>query len=151
MKKFLVALAILSLIAVKVYADVQVQSNGTNVGVATKINVKGATTTRSGQTVTIDNTTLSGVNWSTASFLNSGINWTGANLTNSGINWNDIKAVQVSTAGVNWNFLDPISGGINWYNLANNATAAKIVCWKSNGQLGVCGTSVSGVSCTACN
>ena len=53
MKKLvLVVLALMFCVSVA-YADQQYASNGTNVGIATKTNVVGATVTRSGQTATI--------------------------------------------------------------------------------------------------
>lgn len=167
MKKiFSVILAVSLLISGVVFADMQYQSNGTNVGVATKENVKGCTTTRSGQIVTVDctsvasptisNATLSGV--ITASGLlrpTGGVNWNDLpalyKVSNYAMNWTDIQNIQRTLTGINWNDLDTVAGGVNWMKISNNAAVKSIACWRTDGQLGQCATSVSGVTCTACN
>lgn len=172
MKKILVLLAIFGVLSLSVYAEDQFQSNGTNVGIAAKVNIKGCTTTRSGQIVTIDCTAVAGpqtitgaltvtglttvrggINWQSVNASSQGINWSEIPkvVTNQAINWNDILNVQATSAGVNWNYLETTSGGINWVKVSNNAASTNIVCWNTRGQLGRCGTSVSGVNCTACN
>lgn len=86
-----------------------------------------------------------------ASGANGNINWYSLQaLTTSAINWTNLQLVQQSSAGVNWTFLDPNTGGINWYKVSDQATSTNIACWKSNGQLGKCITSISGVNCTTC-
>ena len=56
MKKLVLVVLALLLCAPWALADLQFSSNGTNVGIATKANIVGATCTRSGQTVTITST-----------------------------------------------------------------------------------------------
>lgn len=60
MKKLLGVILSVLLFNGVAFADMQYLSNGTNLGVATKVNVVGATTTRSGQTVTINTLTPTG-------------------------------------------------------------------------------------------
>lgn len=99
-----------------------------------------------------------GMNWSDinriAKINSGGINWSNTNIlgtiNNGGINWQNNVVTGQTITGVNWNAFTN-STGINWAVMSNNATAATLMCWKSNGQPGKCATSVSGVLCTACN
>ena len=53
MKKILVVTAVLALISSLAFADIQLENNGSNVGIVTKLNVTGGTASRSGETGTI--------------------------------------------------------------------------------------------------
>lgn len=124
MKKYIVyALLAVTSICGLAYADLAVKQNGVQFGVAGAINNAG------------------GINWS----------FDGFNYTVNGVNWQNVTLIAQNSTGVNWQSLDPNTGAVNWVVISNGATAANIVCWKSNGQLGKCTTSVSGVGCTACN
>lgn len=143
------------LISGSVFADVQMQSNGTNLGITTKINVKGGTTTRSGQTVTIDNTSLSGINWTAVTGIqSSSINWSNVNgaapINSGGVNWANVNGLAtentggvnwaningtatINTGAVNWNNVNALTtinnGSINWTNLQVAASTANGVNW----------------------
>lgn len=82
-----------------------------------------------------------------------GVNWTALPLVipNQSTNWTDFQLQQSSTAGVNWYFLDNKTGGTNWYAVADGAAATDVACWKANGQLGKCTTSITGVLCATCS
>ena len=128
------------------------------------------TTASTGLISTLSTNTVqsSNINWSNVNGLGpintGGINWTSINSAqtistalasqaakSSNINWSDIQAQEVGKAGVNWTFQPNNTDGVNWTAVSNNAATNNIPCWKSNGQLGKCGTSISGVNCTACN
>ena len=53
LNKFIHSLFLLLILITPVFADVQVQDDGTNVGIVTKLNFTGGTVTKSGQTATV--------------------------------------------------------------------------------------------------
>lgn len=127
--------------AFKAMADVTILDNsGTQLGRVEKIKITGGTTTRSGQQATVNFSSLANVNWSSVTGIRS-----------TSINWTDLQVGAQNMNGVNWSIMNPSSAGINWSVAANSAQTRNIVCWRSDGQLGKCATSVSGVLCTACN
>ena len=141
MKKWVLGVLFATLLAGAAYAAVSVQDDGTDKGLAEKINFVGADTTRSGKTATVDMSALAGVNWEAVTGIRS-----------ESINWTDIRTDMVGVSGVNWEFLPTNGAGINWTTVSNNASANNLVCWKSNGQLGKCVTGVSGAACSGgCN
>jgi hypothetical protein len=141
MKKFLwLAVGLLLLSNAVVFAAVRLEDDGASRGSAVeKINIKGGTVTKTGMTGVVDLTSLTGINWASVT-----------GITGDAINWTNVQLEQVGVTGVNWTN-QSLVGGVNWTAISNNAAASNITCWKSNGQLGKCGTSVSGVNCTACN
>jgi len=147
MKRFLTyfltaAFAITSVLA---YADFTAKKDNTAppLGRFEIINIKtGASgqVTTSGETLTIDETNLTGVNWQAMNAAGvAGVNWTGAQITGNGINWQ--STYSIPAGGINWNQYQSWSGNtaINWalftgYNgLAEIATNWQSMAFASSG------------------
>lgn len=167
MKKILFVLMSIALCSQIAFADVTLYGNGTQKGRVENINVKGGTTSRSGQAGTIDMTALAGINWTAVGPIqNININWLAANIIagasfnwtsmpqsiqNVGMNWLDIQTIQSTKTGINWQSFDTSSGGVNWTTLAGQAVQGQIMCWnQTSGRPGKC-LAVSGNLCSTCN
>lgn len=135
MKRQIIIMALLVLLAFPVRAAVEVKSSGDRVGTAVYLDFEGPAVTKSGGRVIVDTTDITGDVDITGTATTSGIITSGGQVTapsfhaTTSVNWTDATIVE-SGASINWDNVTLFgSTGINWQDTTwvGQGTVANIV------------------------